>query len=88
MFTYRFGRFLQVLAIIDCGVALFLGGSVSRFGMAVQFNILIFAVVLFLAGRYFQKRGEAALRRDEAISGVSSAEEPPGGEPRELCGKA
>ncbi len=88
MFTYRFGRFLQVLAIIDCGVALFLGGSMPRFGFAAQFNILIFAAVLFLAGRYFQKRGEAALRRMEAISGVSSAGEPSGGEPRELRRKA
>ena len=88
MFTYRFGRFLQVLAIIDCGVAFFLGGSMPRFGMAAQFNILIFAVVLFFAGRYLQKRGEAALCRKEALSGVSSAGEPSGGEPLELRRKA
>lgn len=73
MIAYRLGRIFQILALIDCGIALFFGGSMPRAGLAAQFNILLFAVVLFGAGRLLQRRGEASLRARQP--GVADAEE-------------
>ncbi len=69
MLLYRIGRALQLLALIDCGVALFLGLNLSKGGMALQLKILLFAVVLFALGRFLQKRGEKALRAGEGAAG-------------------
>ncbi len=70
MFAYRFGRLLQILALIDCGVALFFP---NLGGMETQLQILIFAGVLFVSGRFFQKKGEAALRASGHIPPLESA---------------
>ncbi len=66
MLLYRLGRFLQVLALIDVAFALFFANSLFE-GMEPQLQILLLAFVLFYAGRFFQKRGEAALRAREPI---------------------
>ncbi len=80
MLAYRFGRLLQILALIDCGVALFFP---NLGGMETQLQILLFAGVLFAAGRFFQKKGEAALRASgrvapsERVGPMEDAGEPP-----------
>ncbi len=67
MFSYRFGRLLQVLARIDCAFALFFGNLLS--GMEAQLQILLLAGVLFAAGRYLQGSGERSIRAAELIRG-------------------
>ncbi|MFC1491383.1 hypothetical protein ACFLQ0_02200 [Nitrospinota bacterium] len=68
MFLYRFGRFLQVLALIDCAFALFFAGVLPEFGgMDAQFQVLLLAGALFLSGRFFQKKGEDVLRSKGVI---------------------
>lgn len=63
MLAYRIGRLLQFLALIDCAFALFFAHLIPKIGgMDPQFQIVLFAGVLFLMGRFFQKRGETALR--------------------------
>jgi hypothetical protein len=72
MFAYRFGRLLQILALIDCGIALFFP---NLGGMETQLQIVLLAGVLFIAGRYFQKKGETALRASGQIPPLSDAGE-------------
>jgi len=63
MIYYRLGRILQVLALIDCGIALFFADFFPSFsGMDAQLQIVIFAGALFAAGRVFQNMGESKLR--------------------------
>ncbi|HJP13676.1 MAG: hypothetical protein QF701_13770 [Nitrospinota bacterium] len=70
MFAYRFGRLLQVLALIDCAFALFFGGATPEFsGMDAQLQIVLIAGALFAAGRYLQGRGERSMRAAEIIRG-------------------
>ena len=68
MFAYRFGRLLQILALIDCGFALFFSHLIPKLGgMDPQFQIVLLAGVLFVTGRFFQKKGESALRASGRI---------------------
>ncbi|MEK6710125.1 MAG: hypothetical protein AABZ64_06070 [Nitrospinota bacterium] len=61
MFLRRLGRALQLLAMVDCGLALLIGLSApSAYG--VQLLVLGSAALLFGAGRLLQRRGEASLR--------------------------
>jgi hypothetical protein len=77
MTLYRFGRTLQVLALLDIGFALFFGGAIPALGgMDSQLQIVLLAVVLFGAGRLIQTKGEARLRAAGIIPG--SGEEPGG----------
>lgn len=63
MTLYRLGRILQVLALLDVAFALFFAGSIPVLGgMAAQFQIVLLAIVLFGAGRFFQSKGESKLR--------------------------
>ncbi len=71
MFAYRFGRLLQILALIDCGVALFVP---NLGGMETQLQIVLLAGALFAVGRFLQKKGEASLRASGKFP-VSDAEE-------------
>lgn len=76
MFAYRFGRLLQILALIDCGFALFFSDLIPKLGgMDPQFQIIIFAGVLFAAGRFLQKKGEASLRASGLMPPISDAGE-------------
>ncbi|MDA1000838.1 MAG: hypothetical protein O2807_10060 [bacterium] len=68
MLLYRFGRFFQVLAIIDCALALYMGLYLPEKGFETQIYVLIFAVVLFGAGRLLQKWGMASLPKKGAGS--------------------
>ncbi len=72
MLSYRFGRLLQILALIDCGVALFFP---NLGGMETQLQIVLFAGVLFAAGRFFQTKGEAALRASGRIPSTEAPED-------------
>ena len=72
MFAYRFGRLLQILALIDCGVALFFP---NLGGMETQLQIVLLAGVLFITGRFFQKKGEAALRASGRFPPIPDAGE-------------
>jgi hypothetical protein len=70
MFAYRFGRLLQVLALIDCAFALFFGGAIPEFaGMDAQLQMVLLAGALFAAGRYLQGRGERSMRAAGLIRG-------------------
>ncbi len=60
MLAYRFGRALQILAMVDCGVALLAGFVLPPGAYAIQLAILLSAAVLFGAGRILQRRGEAS----------------------------
>lgn len=75
MLAYRFGRLLQLLALIDCAFALFFSHLIPRLGgMDSQFQIVLFAALLFFAGRYFQKKGETALRASGRIPPADTSE--------------
>lgn len=74
MLSYRFGRLLQILALIDCAVALFIP---NLGGMETQLQIVLFAGVLFAAGRYFQKKGEAAIHASGRISPAEDTSDSP-----------
>ncbi len=52
------GRALQVLAMVDCGVALLIG-ALNPSAYAVQLVVLASAVALFAAGRLLQKKAGA-----------------------------
>lgn len=52
---YGLGRALQILAMVDCGVALLIG-ALNPAAYAVQLVILGSAVILFAAGRLMQRR--------------------------------
>jgi len=49
------GRALQILAMVDCGVALLIG-VLNPAAYAIQLIILGSAVILFSAGRLLQKK--------------------------------
>ncbi len=66
------GRALQILAMVDCGVALLVGVA-NPAAYAIQLVILGSAVILFSAGRLLQKRAHG---RPAAGRGRPSA---PGG---------
>ncbi len=59
---YGLGRALQILAMVDCAIALFVG-MVNPAAYAVQLAILGSAVVLFAAGRLIQQKAPAPGRR-------------------------
>ncbi len=83
MLAYRFGRLLQILALIDCAFALFFSNLIPKMGgMDPQFQIVLFAGVLFAAGRFLQKKGEAALRASGRIPPIEAVEDisPPSAE--------
>ena len=83
MLAYRFGRLLQILALIDCAFALFFSNLIPRMGgMDPQFQIVLFAGVLFVAGRFLQKKGEAALRASGRFPPIGAVEDtsPPSAE--------
>ena len=72
MFFYRFGRLLQILALIDCGVALLFP---NLGGMETQLQIVLLAGVLFIAGRVLQKKGEAVLRASGRMPPLEGADD-------------
>ena len=75
MLAYRLGRLLQILALIDCGFALFFSNLIPKLGgMDPQFQIVIFSGVLFVAGRFLQKKGEAVLRASGQIPPIEAPE--------------
>ena len=83
MLAYRIGRLLQILALIDCAFALFFSNLIPKLGgMDPQFQIVLFAGVLFAAGRVLQKKGEATLRASGRIPPIEPAEKisPPSAE--------
>lgn len=61
MFAYRLGRALQLLAMVDCGLALLIGLSAPS-AYAIQLLVLGSAALLFGAGRLLQRRGGSAPR--------------------------
>lgn len=72
MFFYRMGRTLQMLAIIDCALALYMGLYLPEKGFETQVYVLIFAVVLFGAGRLSEKWGTATLQKEGTAPGNST----------------
>lgn len=52
------GRALQILAMVDCGIALLIGIS-NPSAYAIQLVILGSAVILFSLGRLLQKKAHA-----------------------------
>ena len=52
---YGLGRALQILAMVDCGVALLIG-VLNPSAYTIQLVILGSAVILFSAGRLLQKK--------------------------------
>ena len=52
------GRALQILAMVDCGVALLIG-ALNPSAYAIQLVILGSAVILFSVGRLLQKKARA-----------------------------
>ena len=64
------GRALQILAMVDCGVALLIG-VLNPAAYAIQLVILGSAVILFALGRLLQKKAHSrpvAGRNDASIS--------------------
>ncbi len=55
---YGLGRALQILAMVDCGIALLVGVS-NPSAYAIQLVILGSAVILFSLGRLLQKKARA-----------------------------
>ena len=55
---YGLGRALQILAMVDCGVALLIG-ALNPSAYAIQLIILGSAVILFSVGRLLQKKARA-----------------------------
>lgn len=55
---FGLGRALQILAMVDCGVALLIGVS-NPSAYAIQLVILGSAVILFSLGRLLQKKARA-----------------------------
>jgi len=90
MALYWIGRILQVLALLDVAFAFFFAGSILVVGgMAAQFQIVLLAIALFGAGRFFQTKGEARLRAAGLIpeSGDSPAGPDGPGGPGEESGR-
>ena len=73
---YGTGRALQVLAMVDCGVALIVG-ILNPAAYAVQLVILGSAVLLFGLGHRLEKKAQAP-----AIGGGRSCPHPPDEEDR------
>ncbi len=67
------GRALQILAMVDCGVALLIGVS-NPSAYAIQLVILGSAVILFSLGRLVQKKAYARSIGGQDHSPISESE--------------
>lgn len=67
------GRALQILAMLDCGIALFIGIS-NPSAYAIQLVILGSAVILFSLGRLLQKKAHESSVGESARSSFSESE--------------
>ena len=70
---YGLGRALQILAMVDCGIALFIGIS-NPSAYAIQLVILGSAVILFSVGRLLQKKAPATSIGEQEHSSISESE--------------
>ncbi len=70
---YGLGRALQILAMLDCGIALLIGIS-NPSAYAIQLVILGSAVILFSLGRLIQKKAHAPSIAEHDRSSVSESE--------------
>ena len=70
---YGLGRALQILAMVDCGIALFIGIS-NPSAYAIQLIILGSAVILFSLGRLIQKKTHAPSIGEQENSSISESE--------------
>ena len=70
---YGLGRALQILAMVDCGIALFIGIS-NPSAYAIQLIILGSAVILFSVGRLIQKKTHAPSIGEQEHSSISESE--------------
>ena len=70
---YGLGRALQILAMVDCGIALFIGIS-NPSAYAIQLIILGSAVILFSLGRLIQKKAHTTSIGEHDHSSISESE--------------
>ena len=70
---YGLGRALQFLAMVDCGIALFIGIS-NPSAYAIQLVILGSAVILFSLGRILQKKSRATSIGDHEHASMTESE--------------
>ena len=70
---YGLGRALQFLAMVDCGIALFIGVS-NPSAYAIQLVVLGSAVILFYIGRLLQKKTQVSSIDDHEHSSMTEAE--------------
>ena len=70
---YGLGRALQILAMLDCGIALLIGIS-NPSAYAIQLVILGSAVILFSLGRLIQKKAHAPSIAERDHSSASESE--------------
>ncbi len=70
---YGLGRALQILAMVDCGIALFIGIS-NPSAYAIQLVILGSAVILFSLGRLIQKKAHMTSIGEHDHSSISESE--------------
>lgn len=67
------GRALQILAMVDCGVALLIGVS-NPSAYAIQLVILGSAVILFSLGRLIQKKAHTRAIGEQESSPLPESE--------------
>ena len=67
------GRALQILAMVDCGVALLIG-VLNPAAYAIQLVILGSAVILFSLGRLLQKKAHSRSIGGQEHSPMSKSE--------------
>lgn len=67
------GRALQILAMVDCGVALLIG-VLNPAAYAIQLVILGSAVILFSLGRLLQKKAHSRSIGGQEYSPMSKSE--------------
>ena len=70
---HSLGRALQILAMVDCGIALLIGIS-NPSAYAIQLVILGSAVILFSLGRLAQKKAYARSTGEQTQSFMSESE--------------
>ena len=70
---YGLGRALQILAMVDCGIALLIGVS-NPSAYAIQLVILGSAAILFFLGRLIQKKAHARAIGEQERSPLSESE--------------
>ncbi len=70
---YGLGRALQILAMVDCGVALLIG-VLNPSAYVIQLAILGSAVILFSLGRLLQKKPHSGSFERQDHSSISKSE--------------